>query len=177
MFQTATTIKSLKISSATFKEEVRACVDIMAGEEITISYRNQMQENFLSREQRVLHLKQNFGFICTCSLCQDGPVISSKNDDLRREAFNLRKRLLSSNSMSPAELMKLSIKWLSLMTEAKFSIDYHLDAIYLCCQAASGLNNTRALKHWSSRGESVALITRGPSSKNFEYFRKKLEMF
>ena len=28
--------------------------------------------------------------------------------------------------MSPEELMKLSIKWLSLMTEARFSIDYHL---------------------------------------------------
>ena len=76
----------------------------------------------------------------------------------------------ASMNYSANEILKKSIKWLSLLMEAQYHIDYHLDPIFLCHSAAMMLGNEKAVKHWAKLGAKIAGISRGEFSKNSMYF-------
>ena len=77
----------------------------------------------------------------------------------------------ASMKYSAKEILKKSIKWLSLIIEAEYNIDYHLDPIFLSHNAAMMLRNEKAIKHWAKLGAKVASISRGEYSKNSMYFQ------
>ena len=62
------------------KLKVRATEKILKGQEITITYTEPAMKNVKDR-QKICH---NFGFICTCKLCQEEEI---KNDDEIYEKF------------------------------------------------------------------------------------------
>ena len=62
------------------KLKVRATEKILKGQEITITYTEPAMKNVKER-QKICH---NFGFICTCKLCQEEEI---KNDDEIYEKF------------------------------------------------------------------------------------------
>jgi hypothetical protein len=65
-------------NTATQRETIHATRDILAGEEITISY------NKSPHAQRQNHLKVNFGFTCDCELCSLPPEELHASDELRQ---------------------------------------------------------------------------------------------
>merc|ERR1719270_139942 len=157
-------------------EEVRALQKIKAGEEITISYRNQLQKGFITREERKKHLLENFGFDCDCKLCQYPADVSENIDEKRQTALENKIDLLDSSlKYSDKETLKKSIKWLSLIIEAQYNIDYHLDPIFLCHNAAVALQNEKAVNHWAKLGSKIATVSRGEYSRNAMYFNASLK--
>ena len=81
----------------------------------------------------------------------------------------------SSLKYSDKETLKKSIKWLSLIIEAQYNIDYHLDAIFLCHNAAVALQNKKAVNHWAKLGSKIATVSRGEYSRNAMYFNASLK--
>ena len=100
-----------------------------------------------------------------------------RNDRLRLNIYEIKLSLLDSSvTLKPKEVLERSIKLLSLMVEAQLSPDYHLDPIFMCCEASKALGNDRALSHWSEKGAQISATTRGLLSRNTAYFtsfRKK----
>ena len=78
-------------SGSLFK--VRAIRDIAVGEELTISYMSPLQRaDFHCRESRRRILSEEFGFDCSCNLCQDSETNRDQNDaDRIGKAFLLKK--------------------------------------------------------------------------------------
>ncbi|KAJ4299019.1 hypothetical protein N0V90_004263 [Kalmusia sp. IMI 367209] len=60
----------------TLSHYVHATQTIYPGQEITITYIN----NERKREKRMTHLKNNWGFDCTCSTCAAHPVFTAESD-------------------------------------------------------------------------------------------------
>ena len=96
-----------------------------------------------------------------------------KNDELRQTVVSLRSTLMSDSSMQklePAERLRETIRWSTLISAAGYHLDFQLDAVFLSHCAATAMKNERAAQHWARRGVEIAKITRGEKSRNAVYF-------
>ena len=96
-----------------------------------------------------------------------------KNDELRQSVVSLRSTLMSDSSMQklePAERLRETIRWSTLISAAGYHLDFQLDAVFLSHCAATAMKNERAAQHWARRGAEIAKITRGEKSRNTVYF-------
>ena len=83
------------------RETIHATEDILAGEEITISY------NYSPHTQRQVYLAVNFGFECDCNLCSLPPEELRVSDDRRRRIEELDKQIGDPVTMMTKPVMSL----------------------------------------------------------------------
>ena len=70
-------------------EELRATHPLPAGTELTDCYIDFPVEGRLVRRDRRVLLRVGFGFWCSCQVCDQPGEISIKDDELRKEAWDL----------------------------------------------------------------------------------------
>ncbi|RDI89529.1 hypothetical protein Vi05172_g108 [Venturia inaequalis] len=144
---------------ATFTHKVHAVREIPPGEEITISYINP----FLTSQQRLDRIPNQWGFNCTCPLCSSSKENLSASDQRLQEIRTLESQLqdLAANRAANVETAE---RLVSLYREERFETPLAVAYVFVALEYIY-VGNREMAREFAALAVEMASLWYGPQSE------------
>ena len=158
-------------------EELRATHPLPAGTELTDCYIDFPVEGRLVRRDRRVLLRVGFGFWCSCQVCDQPEELSRKDDELRKEVWELslvRLELLVTDEQEELyQMLGKAQRWLEVAIQLKFKVSRQLEACDALFKIAMLLGEFDRAVEAAEIGAGRAGIGFGENSKVVEDWERR----
>jgi len=150
-------------------QELRASRSIEEGEELTDCYLDLSLEGRVTRAERQRVLLGAYGFECRCDACDLDDALVEKEDQMRREAW----QLTQPKPCGESELLARAERLLQIRVQLQFKLTHQLDTLAVVWGLALLAGQDERACQVAKQGESTAAIRFGSEHAEVRLWQRR----